>query len=243
MIIEVAERYFEIEPKYPGTELEYSFYSAKKTPVSPVKIAVDDADVLYGMTLAGRDPTPADGEIVAFRQKIADLMPTCGRCLVHGGALELKKSGKCILFMADSGVGKTTQLINLTREFPSETRIINGDKPVIGLKDGVPYVFPSPWNGKEGIRSSHGAPLGMIVFLEQAGCDEISDVAHGEKVLRIFHQIFVGEKIRDNYLRITPFIDMLDSVPAVILRNRGGRESARLLREYADRILGTEDVK
>ncbi|MBO4414068.1 MAG: hypothetical protein J5830_05110 [Clostridia bacterium] len=243
MIIEVAERFFEIEPVYEGTAREYSYYSVLIPPVPPVRVTVREEDILHGMTLAGRNPTPADGEIVAVRQKIADLLTEAGRCLIHGGALELKRYGRCILFMAESGVGKTTQLLNWTGEFPSEARIINGDKPAVGMKNGAPYVFPTPWNGKEGIRSLRGAPLGMIVLLEQAKRDAISDVPHGEKVLRIFHQIFVGEKTRENYLRIAPFLDMLDTVPAVRLENRGDAASARLLREYADKIFGEGGAK
>jgi hypothetical protein len=119
-------------------------------------------------------------------------------------------------------------------------RIINGDKPAMGMKNGNPYIFPTPWNGKEGISSMRGAQLGMIVFLEQADRDEITEIPHGEKILRIFLQMFSGEKSKESYLRLAPFIEMLDSVPAVKLLNRGTVDSACLLKQYANSVFGLE---
>ena len=141
-------------------------------------------------------------------------------------------NGKAFLLTAPSGVGKTTQYMNWQRLFPGEIEMISGDMPVlVGREDGSIEVWPSPWNGKERIRSQRHAQLGGIVLLEQAEVDEIRMLTAQEAVVPLLLQFVASPVTREEILDLTSFLErLIGAAPVWKLRNRGGDVSTALLR-------------
>ena len=54
-----------------------------------------------------------------------------------------------------------------------DARIINGDNPIIRLRDGVFYAYGTPFCGKEGYNVNTGAPLKGICYLQRSGENRI----------------------------------------------------------------------
>lgn len=84
---------------------------------------------------------------------------------MHGVAIE--KGGNAYIFTAPSGYGKTTHASLWEKAF-DDARIINGDNPIMRLRDGVFYAYGSPFCGKEGYNVNTCAPLKGICYLQRS---------------------------------------------------------------------------
>ena len=78
----------------------------------------------------------------------------------------IMKDGEMILFTAPCGTGKSTQA-DLWKTY-ADAEIINGDKALITLKDGVVIAGGLPFSGSSDICENKSAPLKAIVCLGQA---------------------------------------------------------------------------
>lgn len=121
-------------------------------------------------------------ESTVIHRRIAERLYEYDALLFHGAVIEL--DGRAYAFTAPSGTGKTTHTRLWLEHFGPRARYINGDKPIIRFKDGVPYAYGTPWLGKEGYGENAAAPLAGIVYVKRGesnsarelGFDEISDL-------------------------------------------------------------------
>lgn len=161
--------------------------------------------------------------------RVSDYLSQFKICLIHGAALLWH--GKAYLFCADSGVGKSTQLIRWMQLYHDEVKVMNGDKPVIKMNEnGKVTVHPSPWKGKEEWGDdSIIAPLGGIILLEQADHNEITTRDKHQTAFRVVAQIFSRYELNTyihNHCQIAETI--VKNVPIWRLRNKGDLESAMI---------------
>lgn len=139
--------------------------------------------------------------------------------------------GRAWLITAPSGTGKTTQYRNLKELYGDEIQIICGDNPVLHMReDGVIMVHPSPWRGKERYGSDLTAPLGGIIWLQQAKSDKIAPLPLNEAVYPIFHEINTYAKTPER-VRILFRLEerLITSVPIWKFENTGTPDSSKLL--------------
>lgn len=112
-------------------------------------------------------------ESLAVYRKIANLMPFYNTLLMHGVVLE--NDGKGFLIVASSGVGKTTRAKIWQNVYP-DTRIINGDKPLIKITKNAVLAYGTPWCGKESYNINQSVPLCAIFLLERAENHNIDEI-------------------------------------------------------------------
>jgi len=112
------------------------------------------------------------------------LVLEAGGCILHASYIEWM--GKAILFTAPSGTGKSTQA-NLWQQLRDAT-IINGDRAVIRMEDGVPVACGLPYAGSSGICKNQTLPLAAIVYLRQAPETTIGRL----KGVRAFQRVWEG---------------------------------------------------
>ena len=91
--------------------------------------------------------------------------------LLHASAVEYE--GKGYLFLGKSGTGKSTHARLWTEHIPG-ARLLNDDNPVIGIRNGIPAVYGSPWSGKTSCYIDRSVPLGAIVRLHQSPRNHIT---------------------------------------------------------------------
>ena len=84
--------------------------------------------------------------------------------VMHASVVEY--NGYAIMFAAPSGTGKTTQA-RLWQEHRN-ARILNGDRPVVRISDGIVHAYGTPWCGKEPLFEVAQAPVCALFLLEQA---------------------------------------------------------------------------
>ena len=71
------------------------------------------------------------------------------------------------MFSADSGTGKSTHT-GLGKKVFKGAFIVNDDKPIIRLIDGVFYVCGTPFSGSTPLNENVMVPLQSICFIERA---------------------------------------------------------------------------
>ena len=128
-------------------------------------------------------------ETIALYRRIGEIIPSYDGFVLHGAAIEYKN--KCIVFVAPSGTGKTTH-INLWRKHLPDLKIINGDKPIIRLIDDKPYVFGTPWMGKEHIGNNSSCLLNSVVILKRGDSDCIKKVNKADYIQDLLSKVYIS---------------------------------------------------
>ena len=103
-------------------------------------------------------------ESIIIYRKIAEELPKYNAFVFHGAAM-YDGRGAYVL-TAPSGTGKTTHM-RLWLDLYPDVSVLNGDKPIIRLEGGVPYVYGTPWQGKENYGKNAKAELLAIAFLSR----------------------------------------------------------------------------
>lgn len=119
---------------------------------------------------------------------------------LHGSALNV--NGKAVIFSAPSGTGKSTH-VEYWKLIDQSFEIINDDKPLIDLQDGVLFASGSPWAGKSKYNINLSVPIHSIVFLEQGTKNTVSLLNGSEKIIYIMRNInrprqdYLWDKVQD----------------------------------------------
>lgn len=194
-------------------------------------------DELTGIAhLFPADATPEYMELMELLYHISSCYLPRGICGIHGAAIEWR--GLAWLFVAPSGTGKSTQIRIWKELYGDEVTILNGDKPFL-RRDGDTFtVCPSPWQGKEGWGCMREAPLGGIVFLEQALQNTIEVNALPHAGLKLFCQMLFRPITPDDVHHCADFVNaMASTVPVFYLKNLGDPDSVMLTRKAFETIL------
>ena len=99
-----------------------------------------------------------------------DIAEQFGAVVFHSSFIEY--NGEAILFTAPCGTGKSTQA-DLWEKFRN-AEIINGDKSLLYVKDGVCCASGLPFSGSSGICKNKKMPVKAVVRLSQAKVNTIS---------------------------------------------------------------------
>lgn len=105
-------------------------------------------------------------EVLACYRKIAEEMIIRDILLMHGSAVAI--DGKGIMFIAESGTGKSTQSGIWQRCFKERVVLVNDDKPLVKITDKDIYVCGTPWSGKKGLNFPVNVPLTAILKIDRA---------------------------------------------------------------------------
>ena len=89
---------------------------------------------------------------------------------IHASAIQYQ--GRSVLFLGESGTGKSTHT-RLWCRHVSGAQLLNDDSPILRLVDGRPVVFGSPWSGKTACFRNEHFPLAACVRLSQAPYNKI----------------------------------------------------------------------
>ena len=134
-----------------------------------VDVTVDDTKVFSSSTreLCSQEYL----ERIAACNRVAFELPKHGAVLLHGSAVYT--GGRAIVFIADSGVGKTTHT-RLWQQY---------------LGDGKPIIYSSPWTGKEGDESDTVARLTDICVLTRSENNYTTQIEPAECIDEFLRQL------------------------------------------------------
>ena len=159
--------------------------------------------------------TEADAESLCIYRAIAEKLPFYNRFVMHGASIAF--DGKAYIFTAASGTGKTTH-IKLWRYFLGDyVSIVNGDKPVIELRDDCCLAYGTPWAGKERWQRRVCAPVNGICFLDRGEENSVRKISPSEALIRTMHQIYLPKTEDAARMQLDLADRFLGSVPLYLL--------------------------
>ena len=174
-----ADKLIQISSIYPYVHEYCADYLASGTPDFPVITTAEDIgfereksrreDIVAGRCI--REISAEYLESLAVYRRIAEKMPTYDTILFHGSVVAV--DGEGYLFTAKSGTGKSTHTQLWVDYFGERAIIINDDKPLIRIADGMVTAFGTPYNGKHRRGCPQSVPLKAICTLEQAAENHI----------------------------------------------------------------------
>lgn len=111
------------------------------------------------------------------------------RVILHASCIQTPLGG--ILFSGVSGIGKSTQA-KLWCKY-AKSRLINGDRTIIGKEDGCWMGYGSPYAGSSRCWRDEKCKIRAIVMLRKANLCSIKKMS----ALRAFQQLFGGTTINN----------------------------------------------
>ena len=164
-------------------------------------------------------------ESICLYREIAERLPAFDRLVFHGAAVAV--DGHAYLFAAPSGTGKTTHIRLWQQRLGDAVTILNGDKPILHVREDGVTVYGSPWAGKEGWQTNTSAPLKAICLLDRGPENTIEPIPAAEHLPRLLRQMYRPVNPAAAAQTLT-LLDRLARVPLYHLRCTISEEAARL---------------
>lgn len=117
-------------------------------------------------------------ETIAVYRKIANKLIEQSIVVFHGAVIEVDNKG--YLFTAKSGTGKTTHINLWMDKFKDKCTIVNGDKPLLKIKEDGIYAYGTPWCGKENLNTNTSVKLKGICILNRGEVNKITKIEFKE---------------------------------------------------------------
>lgn len=181
-----------------GTEGYYACYRENDLSSAEITFAAD--------RIGGLHIDPVFSSLLALERRLVkkDSM------ILHCAYVEYQ--GEAILFSAPSETGKTTQA-NLWEKYRG-SRTVNGDRSLLGKKDGRWTAQGWPVCGTSEVCHDEAFPIRAIVMLSQADENRAVRMTPGQAFPLVYSQITVNRWNREDHIHTMDLIqDLLESVP------------------------------
>lgn len=136
--------------------------------------------------------TPESSEYYWTGCAVSGKLLEFGVLVIHASAVVL--DGEAYLFVADSGVGKSTHTALWLEHFGDRAYIINDDKPAVKSEDGTFYVYGTPFSGESEINVNARAPLKAVCLLERGTTNVIRKMTVREAIFPLMNQVVRTKK-------------------------------------------------
>ena len=158
----------------------------------------------------------SDGYIenICLYRSLCLQMPQYSRMLLHASILQYKDAGYA--FLGRSGTGKSTHTRLWIENLPN-TRVVNGDKPILEEREKEFIAYGTPWQGKEGWGCNASVPLRGLCFLEQAKTNAIRRLTPAETAARLFTQILIPDDEQNAAATLELADRLISKTPAYLL--------------------------
>lgn len=220
--IKIADLNVQIDNRFHYIERQCRAYQSDEAPDFTVAAAPDELEQerQFGSFNDGYL------ESICVYRAIARRLPEYDAAVFHAAVVEL--DGRAFAFTAPSGTGKTTHIRLWQERFGEQMRILNGDKPILRLLDGVIYAYGTPWRGKENYGCNGRARLDGICRLERGEQNRIVPLAPSALPETLLHQMYLPKDSRavDRTLSLIEQIAL--RVPAFSLQCNMKPEAAEL---------------
>lgn len=153
--------------------------------------------------------------------------------VLHCAYIEYR--GEAILFSAPSETGKTTQA-NLWEKYRG-SRIVNGDRSLLGKRDGRWTAQGWPVCGTSEVCHNESIPVRAVVMLSQAQENRAQRMTPGQAFPLLYSQITVNKWNTQDHIHTMDLMeDFLGSVPVIHLGCTISREAVDCLEEVLQEL-------
>lgn len=189
IIIELAEIVFRINNQYPFVEELCRDYIVKKE--VDFEISISFKEINKEKLRSKYNQHDGYYESLVVYRKICNKIADYDGVLCHCAVVAI--DNKAYAFSAKSGVGKSTHIDLWKKMFGDRVTIVNGDKPIIRLKNRKLYVYGTPWCGKEGWNTNTSVVLAGFCLLERDSENKIKQVRKELLIKNLFNQILIPD--------------------------------------------------
>ena len=134
-------------------------------------------------------------------------------------------------FAAPSGTGKSTHIRLWHKAFGDSIFVVNGDKPILRLIDGVWWAYGTPWCGKEGWNTNVGMPLSAICFLARGEENAISRIPIASTIPLLMKQILIPQEPEEAKAQMQLLNLLVTKIPLYTMCCTISEDAARMARE------------
>lgn len=156
-------------------------------------IESNDEDINREMQLSGNQFGKEVCEATCIHREITKNMVKYGVILIHSAVVVV--DDYAYVFMAKSGVGKSTHINMWLKYFGEKAIVLNGDKPMFAFRtidnEEKLVAFGTPWRGKEGLGCNIRKPVKAIYLLERGEVNRVVKASQSEVISKIFHQVLL----------------------------------------------------
>lgn len=150
------------------------------------------------------------------------------RIILHASCIESEYGG--ILFSGPSGIGKSTQASLWCQYYP-DTRVLNGDRPILWKKNGEWRAYGSPYAGSSKVYVNASCPVRAIVMLKKASHCSLRRMETVEAFQSVFSGLTVNTWDRQFVSNASgEAIDLVNCIPVYELSCTPDRNAVELLR-------------
>lgn len=208
MLCKFADFFVEINPLYDYTKKMIKYFETDEVPTFQVitlgeKFSDDD---YKNYNSHYPDVSVEEAEHIFLATEFFRKILKYNAIMVHSSAI--KYNGKCYLFSADSGVGKSTHTALWQEVYGDKVQIINDDKPIIRIKNNKLIVYGSPFAGGTMKFQNDSADLEAIVFLERSKNNSIEELSPQSAMRYLFKESVrkIGKNQMNNSLNMISVI-------------------------------------
>lgn len=214
-IYNIADLNILIEPRHSATAKRLAPYQSDSESFDfAINVSDDEISKFSAKSTLAHTPQSAESSLI--------LTALCNKVLeryngffFHSSSLML--DGEAYVFSAPSGTGKSTHTALWRKHFGERVTMINDDKPIIRKKDGIFYVYGTPWMGKAEIGTNSSAPIKAVFILQRGSLNSAVRVKPGT----VFKQILEATVVPSDKAVMSRLLELLDdfftSVPLYLL--------------------------
>ncbi len=163
-------------------------------------------------------------EGTCLHRKIVKGLVKYGVILMHSAVIAV--DGIAYVFLAKSGVGKSTHIRLWQEVFGERAVVVNGDKPLFSFEESTLTVHGSPWKGKEQLGRPISLPVGGICLLERGAVNTIERASEAEIVAKIFHQVLLPTNAAEQAFFMSLINRIIKEIPIYKLKCNMEQEAA-----------------
>lgn len=176
-------------------------------PVEPAfTVQVTEAEIETERQSTGYRFSKEICESTCVHRAVVNGLVPYGIFLMHSAVIAV--DGRAYVFLAKSGVGKSTHLRMWKEQFGKRAVIVNGDKPMFSFEGDKLMVHGSPWRGKEQWGINTTMPVQALCILERGENNTLTKAAQKDMIGRIFHQVLLPKKEPE----LSQFLNMMNRV-------------------------------
>ena len=165
-------------------------------------------------------------EYIAIYRLFCERAIDDGVVLFHSSVVVV--DGKCFLFAAKSGTGKSTHTRMWREVFGDRAVMINDDKPLIRKIDDKFYAYGTPWDGKHELSVNRKSPIKAICYIERGEKNEIEKGDAVATVYKLLAQVY-RPRNEEGTIKVLDFADsMLKSIPMYEMKCTISHEAAQM---------------
>ena len=170
-------------------------------------------------------------EIVSVYRKIAEELINRDTILLHGSSISIDGNG--MIFIADSGVGKSTHSRHWQECFGDRVVMINDDKPLIKVDEDGATIYGTPWSGKMGLNTNVKVPLKFIFKLNR-GEDRVENIDKNKMWEVLMQQVYKSKDIMKMQKTISIIDRLTGNVPVYNIYCTDSVDAAKCVYEFIE---------